>query len=257
MTRRDLAFILLLCSLCPVAVPGAARALSLDAVESADMPEPEDKASRESEVYDRGSRSLDDGEWGDAEKEFRKVAEMAGSRADGATYWIAYSLNKQGRSDAALEILRAFAGKFPKSSWRKEARALELEIRPASGGAVLREDGNDEDLKLMAINSLMNSEPERAIPMLEKVLNGSASPPPRVASRARTSRRKPSTTSASSGARATPSCSRRSTTLPPPTTSRRRFSTPSWCRGTRSGCWPRRAERRAPPSDPPRSTSSA
>ena len=34
----------------------------------------------------------------------------------------------------------------------------------------------DEDLKLMALNGLMNSDPERAIPMLEKFLQGNQSP---------------------------------------------------------------------------------
>ena len=153
-----------------------APALSFEALLGSGAPEPQERSARESERYDRGTRALDDGDWEEAVKAFREVSEMRGARADGATYWLAYGLNKQGRPDAALEILRGFASGYPKSSWRKEARALELEIQPASGGAVLREDGNDEDLKLMAINSLMNTDPERALPLLEKVLNGSASP---------------------------------------------------------------------------------
>ena len=153
-----------------------AAALSFEALLVPEAGDSDERTARESEMYDRGTRALDDGEWEEAARSFRKAAEMGGARADGATYWVAYALNKQGRPDAALEILRGFAAQYPKSSWRKEARALELEIQPASGRTVLREDGNDEDLKLMAINSLMNTEPERAIPLLEKVLNGSASP---------------------------------------------------------------------------------
>ncbi|MEO8188731.1 MAG: tetratricopeptide repeat protein [Acidobacteriota bacterium] len=153
-----------------------APALSLDALFAIDAREPEERTARVSESYDRGTRALDDGDWEEAIKAFREVAEMHGARADGATYWIAYGLNKQGRPDAALEILRGFASAYPKSSWRKEARALELEIQPGSGRAVLREGGDDEDLKLMAINSLMNTDPQRALPLLEKVLNGPASP---------------------------------------------------------------------------------
>ncbi|MCA1580619.1 MAG: HEAT repeat domain-containing protein [Acidobacteria bacterium] len=154
----------------------AAAALSFEALLVPEAADPDDRAARETQMYDRGTRALDDGEWEEAVRSFRKAAEMGGARADGATYWVAYALNRQGRPDAALEILRGFASKYPKSTWRKEARALELEIQPGSGRTVLREDGNDEDLKLMALNSLMNTDPERALPLLEKVLNGSASP---------------------------------------------------------------------------------
>jgi len=131
---------------------------------------------KESELYDKGTKALDDGHWTEAAAAFSEVVKLGCARADGALYWVAYSLAKQGRKDEALAILRGFESKYPKSTWRKEARALELEIRPASGQRVIQDPSDDEDLKLMAINGLMNSEPEQAIPMLEKVLNGNASP---------------------------------------------------------------------------------
>jgi tetratricopeptide (TPR) repeat protein len=140
---------------------------------------PDDRTAakeKESELYDKGTKALDEGNWTEAAAAFSEVVKLGGSRADGATYWVAYSLAKQNRRDEALAILRSFESKYPKSTWRKEARALELEIRPASGRRVIEESTDDEDLKLMAINGLMNSDPEQAIPMLEKVLNGNASP---------------------------------------------------------------------------------
>lgn len=132
--------------------------------------------ARESDLYDRGTEALDREDWNAAGKLFQQVVQAGGSRADGALYWTAYVRNKQGRRDEALAILREFSTRFPKSTWARDARALELEIRPASGNAVLREESGDEDLKLMAINSLMNTEPERALPLLEKVLRGPSSP---------------------------------------------------------------------------------
>ena len=60
---------------------------------------------------------------------------------------------------------------FPQSRWINDAKALQVEIQQASGTAVSPESQSDEDLKLLAINSLMNSEPDRAIPLLEKVVN--------------------------------------------------------------------------------------
>ncbi len=138
--------------------------------------ETDDLAARESELYERGTRAMDEGDWTAAARAFQEVVQMSGARGDGARYWVAYALAKQGRRDEALAALRGFESKYPKSSWRKDVRALELEIRPASGKTLLREGGDDEDLKLMAINGLMSSEPEQAVPMLEKVLNGNASP---------------------------------------------------------------------------------
>lgn len=168
MTRRILAFAILM------AASRLSGALSLDAFPAWNDWN-EESEDRPSELYERGTKALDNGEWEDAAKAFREVVRQGGARADGAQYWLAYALNKQGRPDEALAILRGFATAYPKSSWRKEARALELEIRPASGRTVLKEGDLDEDLKLMAINSLMNTEPEQAIPLLEKVLNGPAS----------------------------------------------------------------------------------
>ena len=170
MIRRALGFVLLASS---TAIAGA---LAFDATLPAWTEEREDRSSRESELYDRGTKALDDGEWADAAAAFREVVRLGGARSDGALYWVAYALAKQDRRDEALAILRGFAAKYPKSSWGKEARALELEIQPGSGKSLLQEGGDDEDLKLMAIHSLMNTEPEQAIPLLEKVLNGPSSP---------------------------------------------------------------------------------
>lgn len=132
--------------------------------------------SREDRLYEQGTKALDDGDWDRAAESFLEVAKGNGPRADAALYWVAYALNKQGRKADALAILGGFSGKYPKSSWNKDARALELEIRQARGGAARPEAETDEDLKLMAINSLLQSEPERAVPLLEKLLKSGSSP---------------------------------------------------------------------------------
>ena len=67
------------------------------------------------------------------------------------------------------------SGRFP-SSFRRAAgsttpRRCRWKSSRRRATAVSPESQSDEDLKLLAINSLMNSEPERAVPLLEKVLN--------------------------------------------------------------------------------------
>ena len=128
--------------------------------------------SAENALYEKGTRALDDGDWNRAAEAFTEVTKMGGSRADAALYWVAYALNRQGRRADALAILQRFAGTYPKSSWLKDARALEREIRRAGGHGVAPEQETDEDLKLMAINSLVNTDSERALPLLEKFLQG-------------------------------------------------------------------------------------
>ena len=164
-----------------LAAAPAAAAASLDASDgiavATGYEAPEERAgSKEAELYEKGTKALDDGNWSEATAAFREVVRLGGSKAEGALYWVAYSLAKQGRRDEALTVLRDFDSKYPKSQWRKDARALELELKPGSSRQAVSESGDDEDLKLMAINGLMNSDPEQAIPMLEKVLAGNASP---------------------------------------------------------------------------------
>jgi HEAT repeat protein len=132
--------------------------------------------SREDRLYEEGTKALDDGNWDRAAESFMEVVKGNGPRADGALYWVAYALNKQGRKADALAILGGYASKYPKSSWNKDVRALELEIRQARGSAARPEAETDEDLKLMAINSLLQSEPDRAVPLLEKLLKSGSSP---------------------------------------------------------------------------------
>ena len=65
--------------------------------------------------------------------------------------------------------------RFADSRWLKDAKALEVEVRQASGQAVSPDAQNDEELKLLALRGIMQSDPERALPMIEKVLAGNGS----------------------------------------------------------------------------------
>ncbi|HLN57620.1 MAG TPA: HEAT repeat domain-containing protein [Thermoanaerobaculia bacterium] len=133
------------------------------------------EGTREDQLYEQGTRALDDGDWDQAAAAFTEVARSDSARADAALYWVAYAYKQEKRHAEALALLGEFPARFPKSSWLKDVRALELEIRQSAGGKVRPEVENDEDLKLMAINSLLNTDPERAIPLLEKLLKSGSS----------------------------------------------------------------------------------
>lgn len=138
-----------------------------------------EQAARASEqlerAYEHAQRALDRRQWEEAAKAFAAVPRNS-SRADGALYWTAYAENKLGRRSEALAKLGELEKGFPNSRWVNDAKALALEIRQAQGQPVKPETEGDEDLKLMALNGLMQNDPERTLPMLERVLTGSASP---------------------------------------------------------------------------------
>jgi HEAT repeat protein len=121
-------------------------------------------------------KALDDHQWDKAIEGFTEVANENGSHSDGALYWKAYAENKLGRCDEALATIAALQKQYPASRWLSDAKALELEVRQASGQPVKPESETDEDLKLLAINSLMQSDQDRAVPLLEKILQGSHLP---------------------------------------------------------------------------------
>ncbi|HTX38763.1 MAG TPA: tetratricopeptide repeat protein, partial [Bryobacteraceae bacterium] len=132
--------------------------------------------ANEDRLYDAGKRALDSHRWDDALEDFNQIASNAGPRADAALYWKAYALNKLGRRDEAVAALAELRKSYPNSNWLESAKALELEVQQAAGKPVSPDQQADEDLKLIAINSIMQSDPDRAMPLLENLLKTSTSP---------------------------------------------------------------------------------
>jgi HEAT repeats len=130
--------------------------------------------AREDELYNRGMQSLDEGKYQEALQQFSAVEDMKGRRADAAVYWKAYANNKMGRRTEALSGIAQLRRANPQSKWLKDAGALELEIKQAQGRPVNPDTENDCELKVMALNSLMNSDQERAVTMLEGVLKSNS-----------------------------------------------------------------------------------
>ncbi len=132
-------------------------------------------SERVQDLYEEATDALHEDQWEAAIEKFNAVVAAKSHLSEGALYWKAYSLAKLGQRLKALESLSAFRKSSPPSRWAKEAKALELEIRQASGQTPAPEAESDDELKLVAISGLMNTNPERAVPLLEKVLDGTAS----------------------------------------------------------------------------------
>lgn len=139
-------------------------------------PQPPRKIGREQDQYRRGQRALDAREWERAIEAFSEVVDRGSQRVDGALYWRAYAQHKAGRRDEALASLAKLQKEHASSAWLNDARALEAEVRRASGQPLSPEQETDEDLKLLALNSLVHSDPERSLPILEKLIQSAGSP---------------------------------------------------------------------------------
>lgn len=131
--------------------------------------------STEESLYADGTRAINEGRWSDAEALFTKVTQQHGSRSEGALYWKAYAQNKEGRASDALETCTQLRKAYPKSQWLEECRALEIEVRGQSGRPVSPQSEPNEDLKLLALNSLMQHDEARALPLIRQILNGNGS----------------------------------------------------------------------------------
>lgn len=134
-------------------------------------PEAEARAEQENDEYDEGTDALDEHDYQRAIDAFREVVNLKGEHQDAAMYWIAYAQNKMGNRSDALATLLQFQKAFPNSRWMEDAKQTEVEIRQSSGQVVEPSRVVDEDVKMMALQGLMNSDPERAVPILEGIIN--------------------------------------------------------------------------------------
>jgi HEAT repeat protein len=131
--------------------------------------------SKEETLYSEGTRAINDAHWAQAEQIFRNLASQRGPRAEAALYWEAYAENKQGNAARALEICAELRHAFPQGNWVKECSALEIEIHGKSDDPMPPQAEQDEELKLLALNSLMQQDEAHAMPIIQQILNSDKS----------------------------------------------------------------------------------
>jgi hypothetical protein len=151
------------------------------------------------DAYTVGTRAMDDRRWPDAVTAFDKVISEKGERVDAAFYWKAYSLNKLGKTSLAVATCEQLRSQFASSTWNKDCDAISVDVQVdakeddkiklkmdkvhpyvkvapygiyVDGGDNGVARGSDEDLKLLALNSLLNRDPTTALPLLRGILSG-------------------------------------------------------------------------------------
>jgi tetratricopeptide (TPR) repeat protein len=127
-------------------------------------------------VYRQAQQAIDQGRFERALEQLDRLINMNGNpRIDAALYWKSYTLKNMGQRAEALATLADLQKRFADSRWLKDAKAMEVEVRQASGQAVSPDTQNNEELKLLALRGLMQNDPDRAVPMIEKLLAGNSS----------------------------------------------------------------------------------
>ncbi len=153
------------------------------------------------DAYAVGTRAMDEHRWPDAVSAFDKVINEKGKRVDAAFYWKAYSLNKLGKTPLAAATCDQLHSQFADSPWNKDCAVISMDeqvdpkamaddkikvrvdrVRPyvkvapygvyVDGGDNGVPRGSDEDLKILALNSLLNKDPITALPLLRGILSG-------------------------------------------------------------------------------------
>jgi len=154
--------------------------------------------------YTTGTRAMDENRWQEAVSAFDKVISDKGKRVDAALYWKAYSLNKLGKTPLAIATCDQLHSQFADSPWNKDCNAISVSVQvdpkvmtadntklkidrihphvkiapfgpDMDGGNSEVTPGSDEDLKILALNSLLNRDPATALPLLRGILSGNQS----------------------------------------------------------------------------------
>jgi HEAT repeat protein len=157
-----------------VALSAAPQALCSEPFSSSPA-DPAAANAKEDALYSDGTRAINDNRWAEAETIFTHVAEQHGTRAEAALYWKAYAENKQGNSTQALATCSELRQTYPRGKWNHECGALEIEIRGKSNDPLPPQAEQDEELKLLALNSLMQQDESRALPVIQQILSSDKS----------------------------------------------------------------------------------
>lgn len=130
---------------------------------------PSDKASNA--LYWEGQAALKQSDWSAALQRFSELEKLLRKNepksVDTALYWEAYALAQAKRTAEAKSTVERLRREFPDSRWTRDADALLAQMQPATklDPAIL-----DDDLTDIALQALMNAPPERATPLLKKIL---------------------------------------------------------------------------------------
>ncbi|MDT7605453.1 MAG: hypothetical protein QOF61_3450 [Acidobacteriota bacterium] len=129
-------------------------------------------------VFAEGRDLLDNGDWAKAAEKFQSfiAAYPKDKDVDAAYFWLAYSLAKQGNKPEASKRLAQLFKEYPGSKWLDEAKALLVEMGDPQAVKQGIENKENDEIKIIALQSLFDNNPERAIQYATEMLKSNTSP---------------------------------------------------------------------------------
>ena len=121
--------------------------------------------------YNAGKDLMNRRQYEQAITRFDRVIAQKGERVDGALYHKAYSQYKLGKSEEALATIATLRKEHAQSAYLQDAKLLEADARRMSGKPVNPADVDDDDLKMLALQGLLRTNPDSAAAGAETVLS--------------------------------------------------------------------------------------
>ena len=166
----------------PLALPLRALSLALALAAGTAVAAPDDRAmapkgSASQALYWQGHEQLKQGRWEQALQQFveleRQLRRDEPAAADSALYWQAYA-QRQGRRVAETRAtVERLQREYPQSRWLADAQSLL--VAPAAATSAAADAEEREDLVESALAGLLSAPPERALPLLQRVIAGNYS----------------------------------------------------------------------------------
>jgi HEAT repeat protein len=133
-------------------------------------------------IFREGRDLIGDEEWAEAEGKFKNFVSTypKEKNLDAALYWLAFTLAKQEKYQAADAHLRRLLAEFPRSNWADDATALraQMNLDPRVVDDALNED--DVEIKIVALQSLFESNPERGLAYVTDMMRPGSKAGPRL-----------------------------------------------------------------------------
>lgn len=131
-----------------------------------------------------GRDLIGDENWQAAEDKFKSFVSLypKDKSVDAALYWLAFALVKQEKYTEAEARLKRVVSEFSRSNWADDASALRAQIAAHVNPAIIDEslDTDDVEVKIVALESLFRSNPERGISYVTEMMKPASKASPRL-----------------------------------------------------------------------------
>ena len=133
------------------------------------------------QAFGEGRDLIAEEKWSRAATRFsRFISDYPNDRnVDAAYYWLAFAYKKMNKYNDAEAALRHLLATYPKSNWADDAKRMRVEMAPVINPKLAEEATKEADaeLKIIALKSLCESEPQRCVTLVNEVLKPTSRSP--------------------------------------------------------------------------------